>query len=63
MLVNIVISGLVMVTIYSNNKLFSTLCIIFVSFLDIVFVAVIKPYKFGFVSCSKGEDNNTEAIF
>lgn len=63
MLTGAVISGLVMATIYSNSKLFSTLCIIFVSFLDIVVVAVVKPYRWGFVSCCKGEDNNTEMLF
>jgi len=49
-----IISGLVMLTIYSDSKVLSTLCIIFLSFFDIIIVAVVKPYKFGFVSCWKG---------
>jgi hypothetical protein len=31
--------------------------------IDIVVVAVVKPYRFGFVSCFKGDDNDTEILF
>lgn len=53
------ISTLIIVTLYTDNKLFATIAIIFISFVDIVVITIIKPYKFGFVSCFKGEDNNT----
>lgn len=52
-----------MATIYSNSKLFSALCIVFIAVVDIVIVAVVQPYRYGFVSCFKGEDNNTEILF
>lgn len=52
-----------MVTIYSNNKLFATIFIIFIAFVDIVIISIAKPYLYGFVSCFKGEDNNTESLF
>jgi hypothetical protein len=57
------ISTLIIVTIYSDNKLFATISIIFISFVDIVIITVVKPYRFGFVSCFKGEDNETEVMF
>jgi hypothetical protein len=56
-------STIIILTIYSNQKLFATIAIIFISFLDIVLLSVIKPYRFGFVSCIKGEDNDTESMF
>jgi hypothetical protein len=52
-----------MATIYSNNKIFSAFCICIITVIDIVVVAVIKPYRFGFISCFKGEDNDTETLF
>lgn len=57
------ISGLIVATIYSNSKVFSAMCIVFSAVADIVVVAVVKPYRFGFVSCCKGEDNDTEVMF
>jgi len=48
------IAGLVMATIYANGKIFSALCVILLAVMDIVLVAVIKPYRYGFVSCFKG---------
>lgn len=59
----LIISGLVVATIYSDNKIFSAFCIITICVIDIVVVAVVKPYHFGFVSCFKGEDNDTEVLF
>ncbi len=56
-------STIIILTIYSSQKLFATIAIIFISLLDIVLLSVIKPYRFGFVSCFKGEDNNTESMF
>ena len=55
----LLISGLVMATIYSNSKIFSAMCIVFACVVEIVVLAVIKPYRYGFVSCFKGEDNDT----
>ena len=52
-----------MATIYSNSKIFSALCIVLTAVVDIVIVAVVKPYRYGFVSCFKGEDNDTEILF
>jgi hypothetical protein len=57
------ISALVMATIYSNSKIFSALCIVFIAVVEIVIVAVVKPYRYGFVSCWKGEENETEQTF
>ena len=57
------ISGLVMATIYSNSKVFSAMCIVFLCVVEIVIVSVAKPYKYGFVSCFKGEENDTERQF
>ena len=54
---------MVMLTIYADTKLFATLCIIFIMLIDIVVVAINKPYKFGFVSCFKGDENKTESLF
>ena len=59
----LVISGLVMATIYSNSKIFSAMCIVFTAVIDIVIVSVVKPYRYGFVSCFKGEQNETEQMF
>ena len=60
----LIISGLVMAIIYSNSKIFSALCIVLTAVVDIVvIVAVVKPYRYGFVSCFKGEDNDTEILF
>jgi hypothetical protein len=59
-MINVVaISTLIILTIYSNSKLFATIAIIFISLIDIVMISVVKPYRYGFVSCFKGEDNNT----
>jgi hypothetical protein len=63
MLSTVVTSTIIILTIYSNQKLFATIAIIFVSLLDIVLISVIKPYRYGFVSCFKGDDNNTESMF
>ena len=52
-----------MATIYSNSKIFSAMCIVSACVVDIVVVAVVKPYKFGFVSCFMGEGNETEIMF
>ena len=52
-----------MATIYSNSKVFSALCIVLTGVIDIVVVAVVNPYRFGFVSCFKGYDNDTEILF
>ena len=52
-----------MATIYSNSKIFSALCIVLTAVIDIMIVAVVKPYRFGFVSCCKGEDDDTEVLF
>ena len=52
-----------MATIYSNSKIFSAMCIVSACVVDIVIVAVVKPYKFGFVSCFMGEGNETEMMF
>jgi len=41
-------------TIYSNSKIFSAMCIVFIAVADIVVVAVAKPYRYGFVSCCHG---------
>jgi len=57
-----IISGLAVVCIYTNSKLFCAFCIIFVCFVDIVTVAIIKPYKYGFISWWKGENNDTETV-
>lgn len=59
----LVISTLIIVTIYTNNKLFATISIIFISLIDVVLLSIVKPYRYGFVSCFKGEDNNTESMF
>ena len=59
----LLISGLVMATIYSNSKIFSAMCIVFACVVDIVIVSVVKPYRYGFVSCFKGEENDTEQQF
>jgi hypothetical protein len=45
-------STIIILTIYSSQKLFATIAIIFISLLDIVLLSVIKPYRFGFVSCN-----------
>ena len=63
MLESVFVSGLVMATIDSNTNIFSALCIVFTAVIEIVVVAVVKPYRYGFVSCFKGEDNDTEAVF
>ena len=52
-----------MATIYSNSKVFSPLCIVLVGVIDIIVVAVVQPYRYGFVSCCKGDDNLSEAVF
>jgi hypothetical protein len=57
------ISTLIIATLYSNYQLFASISIIFLALLDIVLVATLKPYRYGFVSCFKGEDNETEIIF
>lgn len=57
------ISTLIIATLYSNYQLFASICIIFLSLVDIVLVATLKPYRYGFVSCFKGEDNDTEVTF
>lgn len=59
----LVISGLVMATIYSNSKIFSAFCIVLIAVFDIVVVSVVKPYRYGFISCFKGEENDTEVLF
>jgi len=63
MVSTVTMSTIIILTIYSSQKLFATIAIIFISLLDIVLLSVIKPYRFGFVSCFKGEDNNTESMF
>ena len=63
MVSTVIISTIFIWTIYSGQKLFAAIAIIFISLLDIVLLSVIKPYRFGFVSCWKGEGNNTEVIF
>lgn len=57
MLLIALISTIIIVTQYTDNKLFATIAIIFVSLVDIVVISIAKPYKFGFVSCFKGDDN------
>lgn len=59
----VLISTIIIVTQYTDNKLFATIAIIFISLVDIVVISIAKPYKFGFVSCSKGDDNETEVMF
>lgn len=56
-------SGLVMAMIFSNSKVFSALCIVVIAVVDIIVVGIVQPYRFGFVSCCKGEENNTELLF
>ena len=63
MLSTVATSTIIILTIYSNQKLFATLTIIFISLIDIILISVIKPYRYGFVSCIKGEDNSTESMF
>lgn len=50
-------SSLVMLTIYSNNRLFSPLCFMLLALIDIIIVAVVQPYRFGFASCCKAGRN------
>ena len=47
------LSCLAIITIYSDSKLFTVVCIMFVAIVDTILVAVVKPYKYGFVSCFK----------
>lgn len=54
MIITVTTSTIIILTIYSDQKLFATIAIIFISLLDIVLLTVIKPYRFGFVSCFKG---------
>lgn len=53
-IITLVTSTIIIFTIYTDQKLFATIAIIFISLLDIVLLSVIKPYRFGFVSCFKG---------
>lgn len=59
----VTVSTIIILTIYTDNKLFATIAIIFISLLEIVLVSVIKPYRYGFVSCFIGDDNDTEVMF
>lgn len=53
----ILMASLVMLTIYSNTKLFSPLCFMLLAIIDIIIVAIVQPYRFGFASCCKAERN------
>jgi hypothetical protein len=53
-MITLATSTIIILTIYSDQKLFATIAIIFISLLDIVLLSVIKPYRYGFVSCFKG---------
>ncbi len=59
----VVMSGLVMAMIFSNSKLFSALCIVVIAVVDIIVVGILQPYRYGFVSCRKGQENKTELLF
>jgi len=51
----LILAGLVMLTIYTDSKLFSPICIIMISIIDIIIVGVAEPYRFGFASCCRGK--------
>ena len=51
------ISAMVMLTIFGDKKLLATLAIILIMLIDIIVVAINKPYKYGFVSCFKGKED------
>ena len=48
---------MVMLTIFGGKKLLATLAIILIMLIDIIVVAINKPYKYGFVSCFKGKED------
>ena len=57
MIIIAALSCLAIITIYSDSKLFTVVCIICVALVDTILVSIVKPYKYGFVSCFKGKDN------
>jgi hypothetical protein len=52
-----------MLTISSSNSELSAFTIIFVAVIEIITIAAVRPYKYGFVSCFIGQDNDTEIPF
>ena len=57
------LSGLAIITIYSDSKLFTVVSIMIITIIDVIIIAMVKPYKYGFVSCFKDDDNKTERMF